>query len=164
MPKARAKSKAKGKGKTTPRKRATRRRQPAKLGDSLQRRLQIEFADAVNRAEMYIAEPERLQELIAEATAKAKLLPRQQFSETWSHLQTMLRLARAYARAEYRDVPAAMLLQIVGALLYLVNPLDLLPDSIPGIGLLDDAFILSLTIRRTRRALEAFAAWEIRTG
>lgn len=42
----------------------------------------------------------------------------------------------------------------------MVNPLDLLPDSIPGIGLLDDIFVLSLTVRKTRADLAKFVLWE----
>ncbi|MBI3558033.1 MAG: DUF1232 domain-containing protein [Deltaproteobacteria bacterium] len=33
-----------------------------------------------------------------------------------------------------------------GALLYLVNPLDLIPDAIPVIGYLDDFAVLSLAV------------------
>jgi uncharacterized membrane protein YkvA (DUF1232 family) len=155
-----ASRKKKPKRPSRPSAKSQRGRQADKLTDSLQKRLQNELAESLKRAAMYVADPERLQDLIAEAGAKVKSLPRQQLRDMWTQLQTMLRLAQAYSRGDYRTISPAALLRIVGALLYLVNPLDLLPDSIPGIGLLDDVFVLSLTIRRTRDALNEFATWE----
>ena len=67
---------------------------------------------------------------------------------------------RAYYRGEYRAVPRTTLLIIVAAVIYLLNPLDLMPDWIPALGFVDDAFILTLAIRRTREVLEQFMSWE----
>ena len=39
-------------------------------------------------------------------------------------------------------------------LLYFQNPTDLIPDSIPGMGLLDDAMIVSIMLRRHEHALK----------
>ena len=40
-----------------------------------------------------------------------------------------------------QEIPLSLKLVIVGALLYLVLPIDVLPDTIPGIGLLDDMML-----------------------
>lgn len=166
MAKAQAKTKSRPVKKAAPAKRkksastSKKRLPPKRLTDSLQKRLQNEFAQSMERAELYLADPERLRDLITEATVKVRTLPRAQLSDMWPQLQTMLRLATAYSQAQFVEVSPTALLQIIAALLYLVNPLDLLPDAIPGIGLLDDIFILGLTIRRTRNALEQFARWE----
>ena len=40
------------------------------------------------------------------------------------------------------DVPLSLKLVIAGALLYLILPIDVLPDAIPGIGLLDDITVI----------------------
>ena len=40
------------------------------------------------------------------------------------------------------DVPLSLKLVIAGALLYLILPIDVLPDAIPGIGLLDDMTVI----------------------
>ena len=44
-------------------------------------------------------------------------------------------------------------------LVYVFSPLDLIPDYIPGVGLLDDASIVGLCIAAIKSDLEAFKAW-----
>ena len=50
---------------------------------------------------------------------------------------------------------------IVAAVVYLVNPLDFIPDALPALGYLDDATVVSLAVRRSRGTLDKFLAWEI---
>ena len=111
-------------------------------------------------ARSYVTSPARLRALTQEAAEKAASLPKDAFKETWAYLQAMLRLIRAYGRGDYRRVPATTLLVIVAALIYIVNPFDFIPDWIPGLGFVDDAFILAFAIAKTKQALDEFMAWE----
>lgn len=45
---------------------------------------------------------------------------------------------------------------VLAALAYLCDPDDLIPDSIPGIGLLDDAVMIELVFRELRHEIEAY--------
>ena len=96
----------------------------------------------------------------SKAATKASSMPREVFKETWAYFQAMLRLIRAYYRGDYRQVPMPTLLLIIATIIYIVNPLDLIPDWIPGLGFLDDAFILAFAVHRTRQSLDDFMAWE----
>jgi uncharacterized membrane protein YkvA (DUF1232 family) len=107
-----------------------------------------------------VGDPERLRDLVSEAALKAAAVPRETFKGTWAYFQAMLRLIRAYYLGDYRTVPMPTLLIIVAAVIYVVNPLDLIPDWVPGLGFLDDAFIVAFAVRRTQRALDDFMAWE----
>lgn len=49
------------------------------------------------------------------------------------------------------EVPVRMKIVIVGALLYLVLPIDVLPDSIPGFGLLDDFAVILAVFREVSK-------------
>jgi uncharacterized membrane protein YkvA (DUF1232 family) len=75
----------------------------------------------------------------------------------------MLRLIRAYYRGDYRVVSESTLVVIIAAVIYVVSPLDVIPDAIPGIGFLDDATVLSLALQRTRNDLDDFMSWELTT-
>jgi uncharacterized membrane protein YkvA (DUF1232 family) len=46
-----------------------------------------------------------------------------------------------------RDVPAHCKLALVGLVAYLVSPIDLVPDFLPVIGVLDDAILVAVTLR-----------------
>lgn len=139
---------------------SARKKVAAKTDWPLQTRLEGEFFEAVNSAKAYVKNPERLRDLVTEAAQKAVSLPQETFKGTLVYLQAMLRLLRAYYRGQYRAIPVTTLLIIVAALIYLVNPLDLIPDWIPGLGLIDDAFVLALVVRRTRETLDEFLQWE----
>jgi len=45
---------------------------------------------------------------------------------------------------------------VLAALAYVCDPEDIIPDDIPGIGLLDDAVMIELVFRELRHEIEAF--------
>ncbi len=65
-----------------------------------------------------------------------------------------------YVRGEYRDVPLATIITLVAAVLYFVNPLDIIPDTIPIVGQLDDAVAIGLTLRAAHGDIMAYAEWK----
>lgn len=73
----------------------------------------------------------------------------------------MLRLIRAYYRGEYRAISVTNLVMIIGAIIYVLNPWDLIPDWIPTLGFVDDATILAFAVQKTREARDDFTSWEI---
>src|SRR5438067_11453003 len=127
----------------------------------LKERLEAEFAQAVKSAKTYVGNPQRLQSLFQEAAKQAESMPREPFAETWPYFQAMLRLIRAYAEGQYPEVPESTLVVIIAAIIYVVNPLDVIPDALPALGFLDDATVIALAVRRSRPALDDFMAWEI---
>jgi uncharacterized membrane protein YkvA (DUF1232 family) len=118
------------------------------------------FAAVLNRAQWFAKNPEALRELFQKAARKTKSIPRAPFADMWAYLQAMLRLIRAHYRGEYRDVKIANLVLIIGAIIYVLDPMDLIPDWIPGLGFLDDATILAFAVQRTRETLDEFTTWE----
>ena len=126
----------------------------------LKDRLEAEFAQAIKSAKSYVGNPQRLQLLFEEAAKQASSMPKEPFAETWPYFQAMLRLIRAYSQGSYRDVPESTLVVIIAAIIYVVNPLDVIPDALPALGFLDDATVLALAVRRARQTLDDFMAWE----
>lgn len=117
------------------------------------------YARATSRAREYIDEPEKLKTLAAAAGRKADVRSGP-LAAIITPLRDALRLVRAYARGSYRDISWRSLLILVAAVVYFVMPVDLMPDFILGLGLLDDAAILAWTLRTLNQDLEQFLAWE----
>lgn len=46
--------------------------------------------------------------------------------------------------------------RVLNALAYFIEPEDLIPDHIPGVGLLDDAIMIELVTRELRHEIEAY--------
>ena len=72
----------------------------------------------------------------------------------------MIRLIRAYHQGEYRDISSQNLLVIVAAIIYFVSPFDVIPDSVPIFGHIDDALVVRLAMKSVRADLDTFMAWE----
>lgn len=70
------------------------------------------------------------------------------------------RLVKAYAMGHYREVPWKTLLLIVAAIVYFVNPLDLVPDIIPLTGLTDDFAVLLWVYNSVSNEINKFLNWE----
>jgi uncharacterized membrane protein YkvA (DUF1232 family) len=130
----------------------------ATLGDEITQ--SAAFRRATSDAEGYAGDPDRLRKLVEDAVGKINVIPRGPFADTWPYLMAMVRVIREYQRGEYRDMAAPKLLIIIAAILYFVSPFDVIPDWIPVLGHIDDAFVISLALKSVRTDLDTFMAWE----
>lgn len=118
------------------------------------------FRRATADAEDYAGDPKRLGKLVEDAVGKINTIPRGPFGETWPYLLAMVRMIRDYQRGEYRDIAGPKLLIIIAAIIYFVSPFDVIPDWIPVLGHIDDAFVITLALKSVRSDLDTFMAWE----
>lgn len=117
------------------------------------------FARYRAHAERDVAEPGRVRRLARRASDKfAK--HRDQLGTVRDDLPVLLRLARAWARREYRDIPWRSLVLVVGALLYFLAPIDAIPDVIPVLGFVDDAAVIAYVLRSIQTDVQRFEEWE----
>lgn len=72
--------------------------------------------------------------------------------ERLSKLQVLIDLLRD----ERWDLPEADRGRVLSGLAYFTDPNDMIPDSIPGIGYLDDAIMVELIVRELRHDLEGY--------
>src|SRR6185312_2379124 len=76
-------------------------------------------------------------------------------------LSSVPRLVRATFRGEYTGTTRGRLLLVAGAILYVISPVDLLPEMIlPLVGLADDAVVLSGIAAWLVNETAAYLAWE----
>lgn len=57
---------------------------------------------------------------------------------------------------KYKQPPVGTIAAIVGTLLYVLSPIDLIPDFLPVIGYLDDAAMLALCLNFTKFDVEEY--------
>ena len=115
--------------------------------------------NAAKNAREYRNAPERALHLVAEAAKKAER-HKGSLRKVISELATLVRLVRAWFGQEYREVPWQTIAIALGAIIYFVNPFDAIPDFIPGVGYLDDALVIGVTVKSIKTALDAFKVWE----
>jgi uncharacterized membrane protein YkvA (DUF1232 family) len=76
----------------------------------------------------------------------------------FADIKTLIALVRAYFDGSYRAVSWKTIAVALGAVIYFVAPIDGLPDFIPFVGYIDDAFVVALLLKRIRTELDAFRA------
>ena len=75
-------------------------------------------------------------------------------------IKLMFSMIRDYWNGSYRDVPWKSIAAMAGALLYVMNPLDFIPDLILGIGFVDDVGVVALCLKLVESDLHKYAAWK----
>lgn len=98
--------------------------------------------------------------LLQNADAVGKKLERGgAFARVLEDAKLLLSLVRDYWTRDYRTVPFWVIGAAVFALLYVLAPLDLVPDAIPGVGQIDDLAVVSVCLALVRQELAKYAAW-----
>ena len=120
------------------------------------------FNAALRHAASTLGRPSRLLALLPKLAMKLK-------DPNWKNVNAnaakekffvLGRLIKAYALGQYREVPWKTILLIVAAVIYFVNPLDLVPDIIPLTGLTDDFAVLIWVYNSVSNEIEKFLEWE----
>ncbi|MBQ7158900.1 MAG: DUF1232 domain-containing protein [Treponema sp.] len=76
----------------------------------------------------------------------------------------LLDMVRAVVRRDYTEISKNNLAAIVFTLIYVLSPLDVIPDVVPAVGLLDDAAMVALCLKLVRDAVVAYKKWKAQTG
>lgn len=71
----------------------------------------------------------------------------------------LLQMVKDARSGRYRSLPRWTLSAVVFSLLYVLNPMDLIPDVIPGVGAIDDAAVVSLCLLLIEQDLLAYRSW-----
>lgn len=79
-----------------------------------------------------------------------------------SELKLLFSLIKDYANGSYREIPWKSIAAVVAALLYVLNPIDLIPDFIPGVGMIDDALVITACLSMVDSDLRAYKNWKNR--
>lgn len=81
------------------------------------------------------------------------------FATIKDDLRLLQSLCVAWWRGEYRAISRQALLAVVAGLIYLVTPLDGVPDWLLGVGFIDDLAVLAWVLRTWSDELQAFRVW-----
>ena len=124
------------------------------------------FSLFVNRATKLLGRPFKIITILNETADKLKSEESKdnKFKQLFDVALTLVRLVRAYATGEYRAIETNTIISGLAVLLYVLSPIDLVPDFIPVVGFLDDLSLVSWFLSKFQGELIRFREWEQRTA
>lgn len=120
------------------------------------------FNLALAQAAKMIGKPARIIRLLGQLTIKIKRTDLQAVNRATMKDQILRigRLLKAQVTGKYRVKSLRFLLILLAAIIYFINPIDLIPDFILGFGLTDDLAILTWVYQAAAEELKTFDDWE----
>jgi uncharacterized membrane protein YkvA (DUF1232 family) len=76
-------------------------------------------------------------------------------------VKLLLAVIRDYWKGRYREIPFWTIAAIVVALLYVLNPFDIIPDVVPVFGYLDDVAVIAACLTLVRQDLIKYEIWRV---
>ncbi|SDY42836.1 Uncharacterized membrane protein YkvA, DUF1232 family [Hymenobacter psychrophilus] len=120
------------------------------------------FKKFVGKAEDYVKRPTRMKQLLTDAYEKASQKNElgHLAQEAWATMQMLFRMIKSAAAGEYTGIPTSTMVAAVAVTIYFLSPIDLIPDFIPMLGLLDDVALVAWFSTTIKDEMDKFAEWE----
>ncbi len=92
----------------------------------------------------------------------SKKLVNSNFLKKYTELaKIMFGMLKDYKKGSYSNVPWFSIAAIVFSFLYVLNPFDLIPDFIPGLGYIDDFAVFAYALKFIESDLHNYLDWKL---
>ncbi len=88
-----------------------------------------------------------------------KVLGSRHLAVFFKDVELLFEMIRDHMAKRYTRVPWHTIAAAAATLLYILNPFDLVPDFIPGLGYVDDGMVVMLAMRMVGKDLEKYKLW-----
>ena len=110
------------------------------------------------QAQKMIEDEDKLEHLLERLEEKLKSIPK--VGNKLSEIPAWISLVRSYINGEYKEIPLGSLVAIVAAMIYVVNPFDLIPDTIPVVGYIDDVAVITACLKLVETDVNEYTEWK----
>ena len=114
------------------------------------------------KAEELLKDGSKVEEILKKAEEAIKDVPG--VGNALSKFPLMLNMIRSYITKDYTVVSPKVIVTMLCALLYLLSGKDLIPDSKPVIGMVDDVAVITAAFMLNGSELDAYAKWREEKG
>lgn len=109
------------------------------------------------KSEALLNNRDELDDFLYRLEQKIKEMPL--VGEEFAVIPIMISLIKHYVEGKYTTVPYGTILAIMSALIYVLSPVDIIPDFIPFVGHLDDVAVIGLCLSMVKTDIEAYDEW-----
>ena len=117
----------------------------------------VELEKGYEKAEKLLKDEDKMERFLQRLEKKLKEVPIG--GEVLSMLPVMVMLVKSYINKEYTDIPIGTIIAVISALIYFLSVIDVIPDSIPGVGYLDDAAVIAFCIKMVHSDIVDYQNW-----
>jgi len=124
------------------------------------------FSLFLGRATKIMSKPLKVLAIVNEAADKLadRNSKDNKFKQLFDTALTLVRMVRDYVKGDYRGIQTSTIVSGVAVLLYVISPIDLVPDFIPVLGFLDDLALISWFMDKFKTELTHYREWEAGAG
>lgn len=109
------------------------------------------------KAQEYIQSPEKIKVLLPKII---DYLSKKGLSEVKEYILIFVDYLTDIVNGRYKDYNVTSLLMIVAAMIYLISPIDVIPDFILVLGLIDDVAIIGYVFSEVSVELDRYKEWK----
>lgn len=92
-------------------------------------------------------------------TAKEKAEGNKQLNTILSDIKILIELMKDWREGRYTELPKSTVIMVIISLIYLVSPIDIIPDFLIG-GFVDDAAVIAYVIKNISEELNQYKEWK----
>ncbi|MFI3324736.1 MAG: YkvA family protein [Clostridia bacterium] len=111
-----------------------------------------------DNAKILLEDTDKLEHFLEKLEQKLKKVPLA--GTHLSYIPVFVSLIKSYIKKEYTEIPTGSIIAIVACLIYFVSPIDLIPDTIPGVGYADDAALIAFALSMVESDIEDYKEWK----
>lgn len=97
------------------------------------------------------------------AKTKDKIQSNPEVNSILDDVKLVMSLIKDHSKGRYRDLSKGSIVLVIISLIYLINPMDLIPDFIIG-GFIDDAAVIAYILKKISVEVEAYKKWKGQDG
>ena len=104
-----------------------------------------------------------LNEIISEEKkiiTKSSKLDLNRFDKFIKQIRLVLSLLKDFKNKSYTDIPWRSIALLSAAILYFINPFDVIPDILPVFGIADDAVLFATVFKSIQDDLTKYSDWK----
>ena len=116
-----------------------------------------ELGKGFSKAENMLKDDDKMERFLQKVEKKIKIIPK--VGNALSMLPVLISLVRNYIKKEYNNIPIGTIIAIVSALIYVLAPIDLIPDVVVGAGFIDDALVVATCLKLVGSDVEEYQKW-----
>ena len=115
------------------------------------------FREFTANAADLLKDDSKIEPILLKVDEKFQSVPKD--GDKLRYIPDMILLVRSYILKQYTDIAFEHILMILAGLLYFLSPVDVLPDAIPLVGLIDDIAVIAFLITACQEDLDRYMLW-----